>query len=83
MVIWQAIMVTSDSTAAVRRSSIEATPFFLIRFFIMPVAMASTPGIIDITFGMPICMPIMGISMPGLPSAVTPRSSFFFSSVRP
>ena len=83
MVIWQAIILTSDSSAAVRSSSIEATPFFLIRFFIIAVAAASTPGIAETRFGMPICMPNIGISIAALPSGETFRLSFFFNSPSP
>ena len=83
MVIWQAIILTSASIAMSRSSSIEATPFFLMRFFIIVVAAASTPGMAETRLGMPMCMPIIGISIAGLPSVVIFRSSFFFNSVRP
>ena len=52
--------------------------------YIIVVHAASTPGITDIRFGMVICMPIIGISMPGLPSIDICRwSTLFFKSCKP
>jgi len=83
MVIWQAIMRTSDSSARLRSSSNEATPFFFIMSRIIADAPASTPGIMDMKLGMPMWPPIIGIFIAGLPSGDIRSLGSLSSSVRP
>jgi len=76
-------MFTSASTAKSRSSSMLATPFLAIMFFIIAVVSAVAPGIAAMMFGIAICPPAMGISIAALPNGFSFRFRSYFRSVRP